>query len=360
MPLNSLRTGSAWRWPLLLALSALMAWLLELLHLPAALLLGPLIAAAAMAVFGATVLVSGLPFQLAQAVIGTMIAQSLPASIFRELLHDWPLFAAGVFFVILASSFLGWVLTRWQVLPGSTAVWGAAPGGASAMILMAGSVGADIRLVAFMQYLRVVTVVLVATLVARFWVGPVIAAAPAMVWFPPVHPPALGGTLLLIVIGAKLGQVLRIPAGSLLVPLFGGAILNNTGVITIELPPWLLVPAYALVGWQVGSRFDRPILLHAARALPRLMVANLALIGVCAAFAAFLVQFAGIDPLTAYLATSPGGVDSIAIIGMAGKADMAFVMAMQTSRFLVVMLIGPWIARLVAASADRRRAPPKT
>lgn len=61
-----------------------------------------------------------------------------------------------------------------------------------------------------------------------------------------------------------------------------------------------------------------------------------------------LVWFAGVDPLTAYLATSPGGADSVAIIAANTKVDMPFVMAMQSGRFIVVMLIGPALARYIA------------
>ena len=56
------------------------------------------------------------------------------------------------------------------VVPGTTGVWGSSPGAASAMVVMADAFGADARLVAFMQYLRVVCVVVVASLIARFWV----------------------------------------------------------------------------------------------------------------------------------------------------------------------------------------------
>ena len=56
----------------------------------------------------------------------------------------------------------------------------------------------------------------------------------------------------------------------------------------------------------------------------------------------------GIDPLTAYLATSPGGMDSVAIIAAASDSvDISFVMALQSARFLIVLLLGPSLARLV-------------
>jgi uncharacterized membrane protein AbrB (regulator of aidB expression) len=52
--------------------------------------------------------------------------------------------------------------------------------------------------------------------------------------------------------------------------------------------------------------------------------------------------------LTAYLATSPGGADSVAIIAASSNVDLPFVMAMQTARFMLVMLVGPALARAVA------------
>jgi hypothetical protein len=60
-----------------------------------------------------------------------------------------------------------------------------------------------------------------------------------------------------------------------------------------------------------------------------------------------LVVVAGIDPLTAYLATSPGGSDSVAIITASTTADVSFVMAMQTVRLLAVLFVGPALTRYV-------------
>ncbi len=39
---------------------------------------------------------------------------------------------------------------------------------------------------------------------------------------------------------------------------------------------------------------------------------------------------AGVDFMTAYLATSPGGLDTVAAIAAGSSADMALIMAMQT------------------------------
>ena len=48
------------------------------------------------------------------------------------------------------------------------------------------------------------------------------------------------------------------------------------------------------------------------------------------------------------LATSPRGADPVAIIAATTKVDVPFVMAMQTGRFLLLLLSGPSAAKLVA------------
>jgi membrane AbrB-like protein len=98
----------------------------------------------------------------------------------------------------------------------------------------------------------------------------------------------------------------------------------------------------------VGLGFTRAILKHARRALPQVLLAIFILIAVSGGLALILVRAAGIDPLTAYLATSPGGMDTVAIIAASSTADLSFVMALQTVRFAIVLFAGPPLARFIA------------
>src|SRR5262245_32994058 len=174
------------QWTLLIALSAAFAGFLLWLHAPAALMLGPLLAAMVLASRGVRVRFPVPAFVFAQGIIGSMIAKMVPLTIIGDILGHWVLFTVAVLFVVVASSLLGWLMTRLQMLPGTTALWGTSPGAASVMTIMAESYGADIRLVAVMQYLRVVLVAAIAALVAKlFGVSTSQAAAP-LVWFPPV------------------------------------------------------------------------------------------------------------------------------------------------------------------------------
>jgi uncharacterized membrane protein AbrB (regulator of aidB expression) len=111
--LRRLAAGGMRRWLLLAVLSVLLAGLFEAIHLPAALLLGPLAAAAAMAAYDALSHVPPPIFRLSQAVIGTLVAQTLPFGILAELARDWPTFLLGALSVSAASSVLDWMLARW-------------------------------------------------------------------------------------------------------------------------------------------------------------------------------------------------------------------------------------------------------
>ncbi|WP_428946071.1 AbrB family transcriptional regulator [Pantoea sp. FN060301] len=343
------------RWTGMILLSGLAVAGLESLHLPAALLLGPMAAGIVFAIRDKPVTIHRYLLYLAQGVVGCMIARSIPVTIFAEIGKSWPLFAFTILAVIATSTLLGGLLTRWQILPGSTAIWGASPGAATVMTLMSESYGADSRLVALMQYMRVMVVAIIATLVARIWAPPTGTVASASFdLFSPVIWSSFGATAALIIGGIMLSLVLRIPAGPLLLTLAGGVIAQDTGLLTIELPPALLMTAYAIIGWSIGLRFNRAILLYAAKTLPRLLMSIAVLVAICGFFAYLLVRFAGIDPLTAYLATSPGGADSVAIIAAASHVDMPFVMAMQTGRFILVLLTGPALARWVTRMMSDR------
>ncbi len=259
------------QWLLLLAGSGGIAWLLEEAGLPAALLLGPMATGVVMGCLGATVRPPRMPYFAAQAVVGCLIAGAITASIILSFLADWPLFVGVVLSTLAASSFLGWQISRWKIIPGTTAIWGSSPGAATAMMLMAEAFGADARLVAFMQYLRVVCVATAASLVARFWVDAEGGTAPVIIWFPPIDWGPFAQTLALAVVGGTAGRLLKLPAGAMLVPLAVGTVLNVAGVITIFLPEWLLAASYALLGWNIGLSFTLPLLRHAARALPQVL-----------------------------------------------------------------------------------------
>ena len=350
-PPTSWRALASWppalRWGALIGLSLLFAGGLEALRLPAAPLLGSMAAAVLLASKGGAVRVTRPIFFAAQGVVGVMIAANLPPTLLGEIASAWPVFLAGTLSTLFASCLLGWLMARSGALPGTTAIWGALPGAATAMTLMSEGYGADMRLVAFMQYLRVGACAVVATFVARLMGTS--ASGYSFEWRPTQSvlwnaPVPLG----IAFIGAGIGMGLRIPGGALLVPMAIGITAKLADGAALALPMPVLATGYSLIGWGIGMRFSPEVLAHAARVFPRVVLSILMLIAICGGFAGILVLFAGIDPLTAYLATSPGGADSVAIIAASTRVDMPFIMAMQVARFLLVLVAGPALARLLS------------
>ncbi|MCO5162852.1 MAG: AbrB family transcriptional regulator [Mesorhizobium sp.] len=342
-------------WALLAGLSIILSVLFEWVDLPAGLLIGPMIAGIVVGVLGARLSLPPLVSRAALAIIGCLIAASLEPALFAALAGDWPILLGATLATLVASGALGGLIARFGILPGTTAIWGSAPGAASAMVLMADAFGADARLVAFMQYVRVIMVSVAAALIARLFVDTSGIEAPDVVWFPALEWSAFSTTLLVAAVGLGGAWLARLPAMMFLGPLVVGIVAHAGFGLPLQLPHWLLAVSYVLVGWSIGLRFDRKVLAHAGRSLPQVMLAVLVLIGFCGGVAWVLTKLLGIDPLTAYLATSPGGMDSVAVIAAAsGSVDMAFVMSMQMMRFLIVLLIGPPVARWFA---ERIRVP---
>ena len=339
------------QWTLLVTASILFALGLQAAGLPAALLIGPMAAGILMGVNGGTVRVFRSSYLAAQSIVGCMIAAVITPNIVISFLRSWPLFLSIVVATIFACSLIGWLMNRLRILPGTTGIWGSSPGAAMAMVVMAEESGSDARLVALMQYLRVVCVAIVASLIARFWVDTSAITRPEIVWFPEIHWLSFLETLAIAGIGATIGRLLRIPSGAMLVPLTAGAVLHSMGLVSIELPEWLLAATYALLGWHIGLGFTRRVLAHASHALPHILLSIAVLFLFCGGLAYILTRTLGVDPLTAYLATSPGGMDSIAIIAASSNVDISFVMALQAVRVFIVVMIGPHLAGVVARHA---------
>lgn len=342
------------QWGALFVLSLLLSLLFLYVHLPAALLLGPMLAGIVFSLRGMLLKLPRTAFLAAQAILGCMIAQNLTGSILTTLALHWPMVLAVLLVTLLSSAVVGWLLVRYSSLPGNTGAWGSSPGGAAAMVAMAQDYGADIRLVAFMQYLRVLFVAGAAVLVTRLILGDSAEAVSQQVeWFPPLSINLLS-TLLLAAIAGLAGRLLRIPSGTMLLPMLAGALLHTSGTMVIELPEWLLAIAYMAIGWRIGLGFDKQVFFMALRPLPQILASIFSLMAICAAMAWGLAHYMQIDFMTAYLATSPGGLDTVAVIAAGSNADMALIMAMQTLRLFSILLTGPAVARFISTYAPKR------
>jgi membrane AbrB-like protein len=276
-----------------------------------------------------------------------MIAGQLPVTILSQVSANWLVFISGALFTVIVAAALGLALSTSSLLPGNTALWGTSPGAATVMTVMSESFGGDIRLVALMQYLRVALCTFSVTLIGRYLGGDSarqssphfdllgISSTHDFIW-----------TLAIVILSFAVVQLLHKPSMAFVLSMVAGLTLKMLGFTEIALPGIIIAIAYTIIGWSIGLRFTRTILCHAAKLLPILFLAICMLLAVNAAFGLIIAKWAGTDYLTAFLATSPGGADSVSIIAASTSADVGFVVTMQVIRFFLVIILSPMLARL--------------
>jgi membrane AbrB-like protein len=347
-------------WIKLFLLTSVLVVPLELLNIPAAPLLGAILAAVITALRGTAIQIPAKAFAGAQSLVGCSIAASISLPVLQGMADHLALALTAVFSIVLFNYILGWIVTIKQILPGTTGIWGTSPGAATPMTLMCEFYGADIRIVAFMQYLRIIAVAGLAAIFSKIsGISKYIEQKSFVAFiFPSINPYFFSQTIILVIVSIIVGSVIRFPSISLLFSLFTGVILKNTGIMTIELPAWLMIVAYSAIGWNIGLRFNRATLIYAMHVMP-IIAGMIMLMIMLAGGIGFVVHIGtGVDPLTAYLATSPGGIDSLAIIAAASGADIGFVMAIQTSRLIIVLMTGPLLAKLATKHAIKKMRHP--
>jgi membrane AbrB-like protein len=288
------------------------------------------------------------------AVVGGVLAATFRPSVLPLLASHWLPVTLVVGGTLLLSLGAGLLLSGLVRIDRKTASLGALPGAASGMLAMSDPLGADARLVALMQYTRVVVVVVTATLVGRLVAGAApqpnsgqgLQTAPRGVdLLVQDTVPTYAVTVLVAVLGAWAGTRLRLPAGALLGPLILGVALAELGIARLAWPPGVPQAAYLVLGLWVGLLFDGASIKRAGRLFPFVLASAVGLVLACAALGWALAALTSIDGMTAYLATTPGGIDSVAVVALGTEADAPLVLAVQMLRLLAVVFAGSLLGR---------------
>jgi len=345
------------QWALLFALSWVLAAVMTTMGFGAGILVGPMVIAMIMGLAGSAIAVPRPAFNLAQGLTGCVIAASLNLDVLHTVAANWWPMLLAVIVTVSAATLIGWLLMRMSPLPGTTGAWGTLPGAAPAMAALADQYGGDARMVAIMQYLRVALVVGSGSIVSHAlasWLTPSTSAAHgAMTQLAlpgaGAHPIMnIGVTLAIAVLGSYVGMRSRIIAGTLMMPMVVGVIANGTGWVTLHVPQVALIGAFATIGWTIGLKFRRDLARPLLYAFPAMCCGILALMLVCGMSAWLLTLITPIDIVTAYLSTTPGGLESVAVIAIGVDADLGFITALQTMRLVAVLMLGPIIARALS------------
>jgi len=337
---------------LVLAGGAVLAVVLQLAGVPSAPLFGGLLAGLVRGLAVRTpVDVPSAGTAAAQAVVGVSIGALVDLDTLAAIGEDWlPVLLVTVATLLLTVA--AGLLLRLQ--PGITPVTGAfamIAGGASGITAMARDLGADDRMVAVLQYLRVLLIVVLVPVVATTLYGAQTgaqtgagtqAAGPSG----PGWPGDLLVTVACVLVGIPLARLVRLPVPALLGPMLVAATADLSGIAGgADVPAAVEAAAFLLIGLQVGVRFTVASLRTVGRALPLALVLIVGLVAACAGLGVVLSAATGVSRLDAYLATTPGGLYAVLATATGTGADATFVLAVQVLRLFVMLLAAPLVAR---------------
>ncbi|MEP3275085.1 MAG: AbrB family transcriptional regulator [Stappiaceae bacterium] len=335
-----------------LLLGAVGGGVFHLLGLPAAWLSGAMILVAAVQFAGLPV---SMPDRLRDAVF-VILGISMGTGVKPELIErvgDWPIsmlvLAAVIVGIMSAGYFVLHVLMKWDR---PTSFFGAIPGALSYVMALAESSDAKIANVAVSQSIRLFVLVAVLPILIAGSTDPGVSVQ--------TNPSGIDIadailTFALCTLASFCAVRLKVPGGWLTGAFFASAALNGAGVVNLSMPQWFVLPCYVALGCVIGVRFGSVSL----SALRQLVLASLAAFAAAMSIsligAIFTSTFLEIPFGQALLAYAPGGLEVMTLLAFMLDLDPAFVAAHQLARYVGMVLVLPFVTRIVIGPITHTR-----
>ena len=329
------------------AVGLAVAFALDRLGLPSPALFGGLVAGLFRALVFRTPRAVPEPVSTAAlTVVGVAIGALLDPDTLRQVAGSWAPILLVIVATLALSVLAGLLLRLHRDITPVTGAFSMIAGGAAGITAMARELGADERMVAVLQYLRVLLIVSLMPVAATVVYG---ASSGNGGPVPAADSGWQVGLLFTVVcagLGLVVGRLVRLPAAAVLGPMLVAGAATLGGVVEgAGVPAPLEAAAFLVIGLQVGLSFTRQSLRTIGRALPLALAIIAGLIVACAGLGAVLARATGASALDAYLATTPGGMVSVLAIASDSGADSTFVLVVQVLRMFVMVLSAPLIAR---------------
>lgn len=337
------------RWCVVVPVSIALGWAFSALHLPAAWILGAIVASGAVALrSGRDLPINELLFTCTRGVIGVLAALPLvgiPPKTLLPFLLPGLLAAASM----IGLAYVGGAVLARKGVSQETGVLSLLAGGASLMPVIAKEIGADVRYVALTQYLRLLVVSMTLPVVAGLLTTKHASATEHLepYWWMWLLVPAL------VAVGQPIAKVLHIPNPSIFGPMIVTAVVGSFMDVVIVPPEPLNIAAFLCIGWACGGGLSVPALKQFSRLLPITIVYIAALMAACAGLGWLLALWLNISFYEGYLATTPGALETVLALTAEGGVGPA-VVAVQLIRLICILLFAGYLPKLVSWQNRKR------
>ncbi len=271
-------------------------------------------------------------------ILGFWLGTGFEAGLLKELATWYPSVLLMLVSVALTLIVNALVFNKLAGLDVVTSVFSALPGTMNAVVIQGEKLGGDARWIAIAQTLRIALVVISTSMIFYFLPGQGLEN-------PSVDLGKLSHLtwLLLVPFGWWLAKKLRLPMAEFLGPMLISASLSLT-FIDIELPSWVMIITFVVLGSAIGSRFSGTCVTQLLKVSRYAVLATS--LGMLIAFVfAFLTWKLTAIPLShAFLALVPGGVGEMALIATAAGINPIYVVYIHLVRLFVLILSAPLLS----------------
>ena len=220
-----------------------------------------------------------------------------------------------------------------------SAILASSPGHLSYILGLSADTSNDIQRISIVQSLRILVLTMLVPLIFVFMGGDQVIDDDAnrlvLSWIQII------GIILVSAIVGWVMKCFRIPAAYLLGGMLVSSLTHISNLTVGDLPEWLSVSAFLVMGTLIGSRFSgiTPRTLGNSLAAGLLTTAVAALISVSASFVAASILDLPINHVL--IAFAPGGVETMAAMAVLLEVDPSFVAVHHVARLLFLTMLVP-------------------
>ncbi|SFL35734.1 hypothetical protein SAMN03159341_105245 [Paenibacillus sp. 1_12] len=336
------------------------------LHVPLSWMLGPLTAVLLWNVFTRRNLAWPGSFRnLGLSLLGYSMGLSFTLESARQISTQLPSMLIATITTIVFSLIVAAVTARQTNVSFASSAIGSIPGGLSQMVVLSEEIeGADLAVVAFMQTIRLLTVIFTVPFLAVHGLanepvqgatglagqangsvatmfGPFIAAAQDIASRP------LFITLLLLCVIASVWIAIRLrfPTPYFLGPILAASLFTIAGYEPPHLPSLFIILAQWSLGIYLGLGIKLSSLGNWRKLLPYSIVGSIAIVAFSLGLSVVFSLFMPISVMTAFLGTSPGGMTEMGVTATLVGANVSLVVSYQMFRILFILFVVPYLLK---------------
>ena len=149
-------------------------------------------------------------------------------------------------------------------------------------------------------------------------------------------------------LGVWAGRRLRLLSFGFFGPFLLGLVTFWKFPYQLQMPQPLFAGGLLLLGLYIGLQFDWQIVRKLLKAVLIEIALVCVLILICLGVGYEFHLVTHVDTVTAVLGFTPGGIEAMIATVMHLNGDTGLVVAMQMTRMLMILLIGPWLVTFLS------------